>query len=164
LKLHDLVRAVHRVLHRVSESPEAASEAKPPELGQDAVLRRIPRDPNMLYTDLVTGEIRPSSGAFKPDSDGVSVFREGVLEAALLEPSAIMRRHDDLVARLLVSDVRALTLDVVDDPWPGDVDDPANRCYVAHALIVGWNGLGKKRRVKLQRELAQHPNLVSVYG
>jgi hypothetical protein len=152
----------------IAGSPPQRGEipASLPDLDSDAVLRRIPNSgPDMLRSDLVTGERRPSSGAFKPDEDGISVFREGVLQAVGLGPSAIVRNPQNVVVRLPVSDVRAVdSLDVVDAAWPSYVEDPDNPCYVAHALIVGWEGLGKKRRRSLQQELARHPNLVFVHG
>jgi hypothetical protein len=33
----------------------------------------------MLAVDVVTGERRPTSGAFKPDADRVSVYRQSLL-------------------------------------------------------------------------------------
>ena len=79
-----------------------------------------------------------------PDEDGISVFREAVLALFGLGPAAIVPKAGQLVVRLAVSDVRSVdSLDVVDDAWPSYVDDPESPCYVADALIVGWNGLSK---------------------
>ena len=45
----------------------------------DALYRRLSDSgPSMVAVDLETGERRPTSGAFKPDDDGVSVFRRGL--------------------------------------------------------------------------------------
>jgi hypothetical protein len=119
----------------------------------------------MISVDLETGERFPTSGAFKPDDDGVSVFREGLLAAAELGAAEIVKGPQNLVVRLPVAAVREICpLDVADDPWPADVPDPSNPCYVGHALIVGWEGLGKKKRLSRQRQLARHPDLAFVYG
>src|SRR4051794_18553506 len=68
----------------------------------------------------LTGEwIRPSSAAFKPDMDGVSVYRDQLLAALGLSAAdcAIEQRH--AVISFLVDDVRAVgSLDVNPDPWP----------------------------------------------
>lgn len=136
------------------------------DLADDAVLRRISDGgPNMVAVDSITGERSPTSGAFKPDDDGVSVFRERRLADVGLGPNAIVRREVNLVVRLPVSAVRSIEpLDVKDDPWPCDVDDLENPAYVAHALIVGWEGFGKKQRLSRQRLLASHPDLAFVVG
>lgn len=111
--------------------------------------------PNMVTTDVVTGEQRPSSGAFKPDEDGVSVFRQVVLEAAGLGPADVRKAPSNLVASVLTAELRSeeMGLDVVPDPWPQDTDDADHPRNAAHALVTGFEGLGKNARRRRQQAL-----------
>ena len=139
---------------------EGAPPARPPLAADDAVFRRIPDDPNMLATDRVTGDRRPSSGAFKPDADGVSVYSETELHTANLTYQAVFVSSTGFVARLPVSAIRAVTgLDAVSDPWPRDVPDPDHPRNAAHALITGWAGIPKGTRLDRQKALATSPEL-----
>ena len=61
-----------------SES-ESANGDDPSIAGDEVVLRRVKAKPSMVVTDSLTGAVRPSSGAFKPDDDGISVYREQLL-------------------------------------------------------------------------------------
>jgi hypothetical protein len=103
----------------------------------------------MVVTDPVTGMSRPSSGAFEPDDDGLSVYRHDVLEQ---EGCAVADVVSDAAvpAWLSVAEVRAVAaLGVIGDPH--DEPDPCGR---AHALVRGWTALSRKQRRAAQRQLA----------
>jgi hypothetical protein len=114
----------------------------------------------MIAVDLKTQERRPTSGAFKPDSDGVSVYRKSKLDAAGLTANDLVRAPQNMVISLGVGEVRTLAqLGVRDDAWPEEIADPSHPRNAAHALIVGWNGLSKAQRLERQRSLTQLPSL-----
>jgi len=118
----------------------------------------------MIRTDLATGERRPSSGSFKPDEDGVSVYRESKLKEVGLQPAAIIKKPWNLVVGLLVGDVRAISpLGVRDDPWPAGIEEPDHPRNAAHALIVGWDELSTGQRMKRQQALAKSPSMTFIY-
>ena len=127
----------------------------------EEVLRRLfDQSPDwVVVVDVVTGERQPSSGAFKPDDDGVSVYRHSVLLAHSRSAVDVKMAPQNLVVGLTVDDVRHIDLDVHDDPWPAGVPDPTHVRNAAHALIVGWEGLGKSARRKRQRALRAAPSL-----
>ncbi|HEY0871690.1 MAG TPA: hypothetical protein VGD55_14925 [Acidothermaceae bacterium] len=112
----------------------------------------------MFAVDQATGATRPSSGAFKPDADGVSAYSEMALGAEGLSPSALFLRSTGALARLPVGSIRRIAgLDAVGDPWPRDVPDhPTN---AAHALITGMAGISKGARLDLQKAIAEMPGL-----
>jgi hypothetical protein len=121
---------------------------------EDVLLRRLSDSgPNMIAWDLETRQPRPSSGAFKPDDDGVSVYRLMVLTEAGLTPDDVVREPLNVVVGLGAGDVRSLGLGIRNDPWPQDIDEPEHPRNVAHALITGLELLGKKQRIRRQREL-----------
>lgn len=134
---------------------------------EDAVLRRLSdNSPAMVYVDPLTGAQRPSTGAFalKRGEDGVSVYGEQLLTAAGLGVRDVVVAPSNLVVRLTVGDVRAAPpLDVRNDLWPTDVPDPRHPRNGAHALIVGWDGLGKNPRKAAQRALVEAPSLSFIY-
>lgn len=101
-----------------------------------------------------SGARRPSSGAYKPDADGLSVYMLGVLTAHRLPVSAVRARDDDAVYGHEVADLYALALSLRPDPYPAGVPDPAAPRHVAHALVLGWPENEKARR-RLQRRLAE---------
>lgn len=131
---------------------------------EDELLRRLSDDsPNMIAVDAVSGARRPSSGAFKPDSDGVSVYRHSVLAAGGCTPADVVVRPTNLVVGLSVADVRAVGLGARNDAWPPGVPDPTHPRHAAHALIVGWDGLGTSERRRKQRKLCEAPSLRFIY-
>jgi hypothetical protein len=111
----------------------------------ETLLRRIPdlARADFFPVDLATGEKRLSSGAFTPDDDGISVYRETLLSRAGLEVRAVVRHPLNAVASLPASVVRGMQLDVVPDPQPPTSADLDPRLGVAHALIVGFASLTK---------------------
>lgn len=139
----------------------APSEDDPRIPNDESVYRRLSDGgPSMIAVDLKTQERRPTSGAFKPDDDGVSVYRKSKLAAAALTAADLVRAAQNVVVSLDVGEIRSLAqLGVHDDAWPGDVDDPEHPRNGAHALIVGWNGLGKNQRIERQRALTRLPSL-----
>jgi hypothetical protein len=113
---------------------------------------------DFVSRDSITGEwLRPSSGAFKPDNDGVSVYRQAILEMNGLTADDCATTHRHVVVGFLAGEVRAVEpLDVIPDAWPSDVDDPGHTMNAAHALIIGWGGLkSKKVRLRAQRALSR---------
>lgn len=144
---------------------EASAETVVPD--DDAVVRRLSdSSPAMLYIDPLTGDRRPTTGAFAPrrGEDGVSVYREQLLSEAGLSVADIVTAPTNLVVRLTVADVRAVPpLDVRDDRWPQDVPDPGHPRNGAHALIVGWDGLGKSTRRAVQLALVNARSLRFIY-
>jgi hypothetical protein len=133
---------------------------------EDSVLRRLSDSgPNMVVVDQLTGARRPSSGAFKPDVDGVSVYRRSRLVAKRLTEADLVRAPQNLVVELGIGEIRCLArLDVKDDPWPADtLVEPRHPRQAAHALIVGWDGLSRGEKRARQQTLAALPSLRFVY-
>ena len=126
----------------------------------ETVYRRLSDDsPDMVVVDAVSGDRRPSSGAFKPDEDGVSVYRKSLLEDRQLTPADLAPRPGNLVVSINVGEVRSLSLDVEDDPWPQGIPEHDHPRNAAHALIVGWDGLSTSARKQRQRALSSLPSL-----
>ena len=124
---------------------------------EDSIFRRLGGS-RMTCIDSVTGEERPTSGAFMPDpnEDGVSVYRASVLDAMGLTWTVVIRNQSTRVVELGVSDVRAIEpLDVEPDPWPNEMDEADHARNAAHALITGWVGHSKNQRHKLAQSLAK---------
>jgi hypothetical protein len=118
----------------------------------------------MAVQDSVKQEIRPSTGAFRPDEDGISVYRDAPLRAAGLGPSDLTTALDDLVFGLAVREVRSLDLDVRDDPCPPGIPDAEHPRNGAHALIVGFESLSTSARKSKQTGLVRAPSLRRVVG
>lgn len=129
------------------------------------VLYRRLADPggSMVAIDQVTGSRRPSSGSFKPDADGVSVYRRGLLEQSGLGPEDVIRGPRNLVVGVEVGDVRSIGLGAWNDPWPTGIPDPEHPRNAAHALITGLEH-GKKTRLRRQQALVALPSIEFVYG
>lgn len=134
-------------------------------LPDDAVFRRVANDsPSMVVVDVLTGHRRPSTGAFKLDPDGISVYLRSVLSRSGLSASEVAVRPGNLVVELPVAavvDVPPLTVRA--DPWPRDIPDATHPRNAAHALVVGWEGLSRAQRKERQDKLVNHPNLRWVY-
>lgn len=114
----------------------------------------------MIAVDTLTGQRRPSSGAFKPDLDGVSVYRESKLRSAGLVVSDLVTAPQNVVVGLPVGEIRSVTpLGTRDD----EIDPPQHPRDRAHALIVGWRGLSKSQRRERQGALARLPSLEFIY-
>lgn len=137
---------------------------------EEFVYRRLPtKNPNWVYTDPITGERRPTSGAFMPDSDGVSVYQEQVLVSHGLTAAHVVKAPENLIVSLGVADIRSVVtkrevaLDVEADAWPFGESAEAPRRDVAHALIIGWTGLSNSQRRASQLGLANVPSLSFIY-
>ena len=131
----------------------------------DRLYRRLSDNgPNMIAVDVLTGDRRPTSGAFKPDDDGVSVYRESLLQQASLSAADVVRAPQNLVVALPVGAVRSIRpLGVRDDPWPTRIPDEDHPRNAAHALINGWDGLSTSERRRRQKALAELPSLEFIY-
>lgn len=127
-------------------------------VGSDEVIYRL-LFANWVSVDKLTGERRPSSAAFEPDEDGLSVYREAILIRSGLSAGDLTRSPDDPVVGFTAGDVRGVGLDVLADPWPKDVPDLDHPKHGAHALITGLNGLGSKQQLRLRRALAKVPSM-----
>lgn len=129
---------------------------------EEVLYRRISSDsPNLIATDAVTGEKRPSSGSFKPDKDGLSVYRKTILQESKLELEDITTSTSNIIVSIKVADVRNLPpLGVVNDPCPQGIKDEGHPRNKAHALIVGWQGLTPRERKQRQRELTRQVTFV----
>jgi hypothetical protein len=148
-----------------ASQPPAQMVEDDPSIPDDEILyRRLSYDHDQAWVvrDLVTGQrVKPASGAFKPDADGVSVFRHSLL--AELEPplgaANLVVAPENAVVGFTVEDLRSLLLGVKDDQWPGDVRDPKNPIYAAHALIKGLSELGTKERKRRQKQISELPSM-----
>jgi hypothetical protein len=131
----------------------------------EIVYRWLSKPVNCLVKDEATGESRVSSMAFAPDSDGLSVYRHTVLEQEGLTPiTGLVRADSNVIISLNVGDIRSRELGIRDDANPPDVMDPEHPRHKAHALVVGWDGLGKKARIRRQQALARMPSVTVLHS
>lgn len=145
--------------------PGAVVDDDPDIPDEELVYRRLyDAGPSFVAVDQLTGERRPSSGAFSPDPDGVSVYRHTVLLAHDLGPGDVRRAPRNLLASVEVGDLRSITLGVRDDPWPPDTDEPDHPRNAAHALIKGFERLTRNERRRRQKELVALPSVTLVEG
>lgn len=145
--------------------PSRPADDDPRITDTEALCRRLSdSSPNMLVRDEVSGERRPSSAAFKPDADGISVYRLDVLTGSGLGPADLCTRDAQLVVTVQTADVRSQGLGVRPDPWPLDVDDPGHPRHAAHALIIGFATLSRGERRRRQQSLTRCTSLRFVHG
>ncbi len=121
----------------------------------EILLRRVKRDkPDMFKTDSATGLQRPSSAAFIVHDDGISVYRNLILNNLGLIPQTILA-PTEIVVSLTATHVRECDgLEVKSDPWPRGIQDDHPE-DAAHALIIGWRDLPRNRQKNHQRHLAR---------
>jgi hypothetical protein len=121
----------------------------------EELYRRIAKhgDTSMMVYDEASGAISVSSGAFRLDSDGCSVYMRSMLEAHDLAAEALVRDPMNVVISITALQVRAVRLGIRSDPWPPDSDGHPRD--VAHALLVNPYELGKKPLHRACRSLAQ---------
>lgn len=144
----------------MTQEPEPEQPALPEDdlgIPNDEILyRRLSYDNgDWIVRHLVTKQrVRPTSGAFNPDPDGLSVYRDTRLLVLVppLGPADLVAGPESVVVGFTVGDVRSLRLGVKDDPWPVDVPDPEHPRNSAHALITGLNALGKNARIRQQKD------------
>jgi hypothetical protein len=138
--------------------PEAGVDGDDPEIPNEEILyRRLPSDDrNWLVRDAITDKpIRPASSAFRPDADGLSVYRHSILisQDPPLGPADVAVSPGNVVISFTVAQVRSISLGIKNDFWPQDVPDhPRNS---SHALVIGWGGLEGKARVRRQKQFAE---------
>lgn len=118
---------------------------------EEALLRRVVINNATASWD---GNLRrwlPSTGGFKIDPDGVSVYRAHVLSVAGFGPADVTgTKKTAAVFEVAVHQVRAESLGVVGDPQPAP-----DRLGAAHALITfPVEGPAAKKR-RLRRLLGQ---------
>ena len=73
---------------------------------------------DLVAVDAITGHRRPSSGAFKSDDDGISVYLNGVLSEMGLSPHDLVRAPQNAVVAFGAAVPRQLSLGVARDAWP----------------------------------------------
>lgn len=106
------------------------------------VHRRIPLRPSHLKVDQATGKVlRPSSAAFSPDEDGLSVYLDSVLAARRVALPALRTKPEQALAGLDEAAITDAGLSVAADP---DGLDPNTDRGAAHALIKGWEAMSKR--------------------
>lgn len=96
----------------------------------EVLYRRVPDKPDFLVPDLLGDEKRPSRTAFQWDPDGISVYRESLLQSASLDASAVAKIPTHMVFGFCVVVPRFHGAGVVNDPV--EDDPPAG---FAHALV-----------------------------
>src|SRR5205807_1076959 len=84
-----------------------------------------------------------------------------LLEEAGLSAADVARAPSNVVASVVVGEVRSLKLGVWNDPWPPG--EPPHPRDVAHTLIKGLELLGKKESLRVRRALAALPSMAFVY-
>lgn len=105
----------------MTEDPQRQPDDDPTVPNDDVLQRRLPSAvSSWVAIDQETGTRRPSSSAFKPDADGVSVYRDQLLRNASLSVMDLVRSPENLVVGVTVADVRSIHLGVRDDIWPPD--------------------------------------------
>lgn len=98
----------------------------------DSLLRRLPRKPDFVTPDLITGEHHVHPAAFKHDpDDGMSVHREGLIALAGIALQEICNWSTHTAVRFPVAAPRSTAVaGVIDKP------DPDDDCLgSAHSLV-----------------------------
>jgi hypothetical protein len=145
----------------------SAVEDDPDIPGNEILYRRLAYDDDTAWVvrDQITGQrVKPASGAFNPDPDGVSVFRNSILaeQNPPLGPADLIVDPRNSVVGFTVEDLRSIFLGVKNNQWPQDVSDPKNPIYAAHALIKGLNELGANQMKKRRKLLSDLPSMTFV--
>jgi hypothetical protein len=126
----------------------------------DLVYRRVKDGGNIQVVLDELGNRIASSAAFDPDEDGISVFLESTLAQANLDVISVIDGFEGyLLARIRVSEVRALGLGITRDPNPPDAKPMA--CNVAHCLIK-LPMVSKRKTHRLSQGLAGASNLLDL--
>ncbi len=136
--------------------------------GDEILYRRLAYDDDAAWVvrDQITGQrVKPASGAFNPDPDGVSVFRRSILaeQDPPLGPADLIVDPRNSVVGFTVEELRSIFLGVKDDQWPQDVSNPKNPIYSAHALIKGLNELGNNQMKRRRKLLSDLPSMTFVH-
>lgn len=143
----------------------AGPEDDPLVTREELLYRRIySDDPGWIVKDDITGEpLRPTSGAFKPDTDGLSSYREKILRERNLTAADVITTSCNWVISVPVASLRDIGLGVKPDPWPKDVPDPQHERNAAHTLITGLVEVGRNERRRRQVALAELESIRFVY-
>jgi hypothetical protein len=122
-------------------------ESREPIADEDWLLRRIPDQPERMWTRK-SGVLRPSSAALKPpDVDsGLSVDVRRLLPDPSVPTSALGDREGDGLVEFQAAEPRAAELDVIHTPLPD---------RYSHADVTGWEQLEKAVAKRFRRELAK---------
>jgi hypothetical protein len=130
-------------------------------IGDDEILYRyspsIPHK-NWTVTDQETQQISIALAALSWDDDGISCYRQQILQEHGLDWRDIKREPKNGVFSLVVRDVRSERLGVAFDPNPED--DPHPR-RVAHSLIVDCD-LPRKENKTARQNLASKAEIIHV--
>jgi hypothetical protein len=122
----------------------------------DWLYRRLIDDDTSQMCTGSDGLRRPSSAAFAPNDDGVSVYSEQAMVATGASTADLILPPANLLARISVRLLRVtFQLDVVGDPWPRGIREEGHRRNASHALIVGLEMLTTKERKRRQRGIAE---------
>ncbi len=118
----------------------------------DSLLRRVPQEPSFVVWDEHTGAERPSTGSFRIDADGVSVYLLSALSAFRDPCLAVADIDRDRPGRCIQLTVRSCR-----DRGMGVVRDPIDEATLgrAHALILPPANMGKRRVQKQLSEIAR---------
>jgi hypothetical protein len=125
-----------------------------PSIGNDEVLYRYsPSIPHKHWTivDQETKEIQITLAALSWDDDGISCYRERILQEHGLSWADTKREARNGVFSLVAQDIRTESLGVAFDPYPESGDGHPRDA--AHTLIVDC-GLPKKQNKAARERLA----------
>jgi hypothetical protein len=152
----------------VTNQNPPAVEDDPDIPGDEILYRRLAYDDDGAWVvrDQITGRrVKPASGAFNPDADGVSVFRRSILaeQEPPLGPADLVVDPRNSVVGFTVEDLRSILLGIKADQWPQDVGDPKNPIYAAHALIKGLNQLSTNQMKKRRKLVSELPSMTFVH-
>lgn len=125
----------------------SAAESREPIADEDWLLRRIPDQPERMWTRK-GGVLRPSSAALKPSSEdsGLSVDVRRLLPDPADPASVLSNREDDGLVEFQAATPRSAGLDAIHTPL-------ADR--YSHADVVGFHLLEKAAAKRFRRDLAK---------
>lgn len=129
---------------------------------QELIYRHIARrgDTNMLTQDESTGQFRARSGAFVWDDDGCSCYLDSILSQHSLGPSDVKRAPDQVVIAVTAQAVRDVQFGITRDAWPPDAGEHPRQA--AHALIINYIPLSKKKRSRANSDLAKRAQILEL--
>lgn len=127
--------------------------------GDEILYKRLPTDEKeWLVKDQITGKpVRPTSGAFVPHPDGISVYRNSIMASQdpPLGPADLAVSSTNYILSFTAAQARSISLGIKNDAWPEGIADADHPRNAAHALIVGLEKLGKKEKIRRQKEFSR---------